>query len=171
MVDVDVDVVDIGIDGDVVVVAIAASSTFETGRVQVAMRLLPKWPSAALVHAVLKRLPKALRAGDVTPTLKALALMSPVIAAALKSRGASTPKPTLWMCEIESVDDLEQLDDIGQAQLIECQRRYGGKHMTAKGIMATVADIDGRISPDVLERGGIVDIPFSARAAPRWSRN
>ncbi len=139
-------------------VAIAGASTFETGRVAAAMRMLPKWPSAPLVHAVLAWLPKALRAADVKPALKALALTSPIVAAALKSKKGSAPRASLWMCDLESVDTLGALDAVGQAQLIECQRRYGGQTMTAAAIMATDnADLEGRISPEVLDRGGIVD--------------
>ena len=134
---------------DRALVAIAGASTFETGRVAAAMRMLPKWPSAPLVHAVLAWLPKALRAADVKP---------PIVAAALKSKKGSAPRPSLWRCDLESVDTLGDLDDVGQAQLIECQRRYGGQTMTAAAIMATDnADLEGRISTEVLDRGGIVD--------------
>jgi hypothetical protein len=62
------------------------------------------------------------------------------------------------MCDLESINRLPQLDDVGQAQLVQAQLEYGGLKMTAAAIMATDnADLDGRICRDFLERGGIVD--------------
>jgi len=144
---------------ELALLAIAGAASFETAQVQNAMSLLRKWPSAVLVHAVLKWLPKAFRSENVKPQLKLLAMTSPVVAAALKDAKKRTAVVArLWMCDLESINRLPQLDDVGQAQLVQAQLEYGGLKMTAAAIMATDnADLDGRICRDFLERGGIVD--------------
>lgn len=153
---------------DAALVGIAAAETFENARIEAALKLLAKWPSAPLVAAVMEWMPKALRTGELKAQLKALAAKSPVIAAAMKGKKSAGSVVKLQLAEVEAVDSIGQLDKVAQAQLVECQKRYGGKKLTVKAILANDDDdLEARISTGMLDRAGVVDAK-GARVYDAW---